>query len=519
MNKYNEYLDYYKNNRKILRKLEKEDEKIFDEQLPYLNNSFISEKGISSAKFNEASVKLFAQSFCNIIAKKQAKILIAHDGSDKEFEAYSKIMNYVFKANKISPYLFSKNASVPYSFIKYSATKIQEFDFIIYLSQYSFNNFSSLSIYNKNCDPIDDELIIKIVNNMLNLSLCNVKEFLDEPSYLNIEKLLNEYSSEIISFNHTKSDNKIITVGIINNNLNKLFIKKIMGKNDFGYKNLKFSLSEDCPLKIHVKLHQLHRLKNINYLIKFSYDFKKIYIYAKKNSFEYSLIDINSLAANYILFVNNVTKTNEKSAKINKILCSIANNIELFECIAKKYDLKFSIALDNQPAEKNSLKINENFEMNFGFLDAKNGDAFLTLSVIADMLNYYETQQFKFKEIELQNLTQIEDSIVSMFSIPCHFNNIESFETKLFSQTFINQMEIKESQDIRNYATNEKERYIAKIIFDSETETLFVKYSYELQAIIFICKEKRKPGNIYLKFKKYFVKFLANYSNPLIPNI
>ncbi|WP_373437116.1 MAG5620 family putative phospho-sugar mutase, partial [Metamycoplasma equirhinis] len=250
MNKYNEYLDYYKNNRKILRKLEKEDEKIFDEQLPYLNNSFISEKGISSAKFNEASVKLFAQSFCNIIAKKQAKILIAHDGSDKEFEAYSKIMNYVFKANKISPYLFSKNASVPYSFIKYSATKIQEFDFIIYLSQYSFNNFSSLSIYNKNCDPIDNEIIIKIVNNMLNLSLCNVKEFLDEPSYLNIEKLLNEYSSEIISFNHTKSDNKIITVGIINNNLNKLFIKKIMGKNDFGYKNLKFSLSEDCPLKI-----------------------------------------------------------------------------------------------------------------------------------------------------------------------------------------------------------------------------------------------------------------------------
>ncbi|TPD98250.1 hypothetical protein R9B83_00730 [Metamycoplasma equirhinis] len=520
MNKYNEYLDYYKNNnKKILKKIEQIDEKKFNEKLPHLNNSFIGEKGISCAKFNDATIKLFAQSFCDTLANKKAKILLAHDGSNNEFISYLKNINYVFKANKISSYLFFKNAPVSYSFLKYSTSKIKEFDFIIYLSQYSFNNFISLSIYNKNCDSINNETIEKISNNMINSSLYNVKEFLDEPLYLNLEKLLNEYTSEIIEFNHTKSDNKIIRLGIIDNNLNKLFIKKIMGKNDFGYKNLKFTLTEDCPMKIRIKLYQLHKLKNINYLIKFSYDFKKIYVYARRNSFEYSLIDINSLAANYILFVNNVAKTNEKSIKIDKILCSIANNIELFERIAKKYDLKFSIDLNNQLIEKKSLKINENFEMNFGFLDGRNSDAFLSLSVIADMLNYYETQHFKFKEIEIQNLTQIEDSIVSMFSIPCHFDNIESFETKLFSQTFINQIEIKELQDIRNYATNEKERYIAKITFTNETESLFVKYSYELQAIIFICKEKRKPGNIYLKFKKYFVKFLANYSNPLIPNI
>ncbi|MBN0970656.1 hypothetical protein [Mycoplasma phocoeninasale] len=500
-------------------------DKNFLNSFSYINNSFVATLGFGNYKFNKLTIKLWAQALANELKGQNLKILIVHDGSNENFDSYTKSIANIFKANKMQPFMLFKQAPASKNFIKFILNKIDGINLVVYLSKYTYDSNYAISIFDNKGLPVAFKFLEKIVNRLDITSLGDINEFEDEANFLDFNKLLNEYVAEIVNYNHTESGNKLITIGIVYDNLSESFVKRIMGKNDIGYRFVKNKFTEDKPKVIYLPITAASKFKNINYIFKFSYDFQKLYIYKKQNRMsimpKYELIDINELIANYLIFVNSILKTNKNSKTIHEIKSTLLTKNSLFETIAKKYDLSYNIGFfyENSLDTNNiNLFFNENYEINFGFSQSRYGDAFLAASIFSDMFNYYETQHMKFDDLKNQNLIQIDDLLITNFSFNCDSKNLESFETKIFSQMTINQIEISRIEDLRENIFN-KEKYLAKIHFE-EHEWVGIKFSYELNRLLFICQENKKTkGNLAQNLRKYFAMTLRAYAKPIIPEL
>ncbi|WP_145960813.1 hypothetical protein [[Mycoplasma] phocae] len=514
-------------NKKVLKTINNlyREDKNFLNSFSYINNSFVATLGFGNYKFNELTIKLWAQALADELKGQNLKILIAHDGSNDNFSSYTNSISNIFKANKMQPFVFFKQAPISKNFIKFVLNKIDGINLVIYLSKYTYDNNYAISIFDGRGMPVAFKFLEKIVNRLDSTTLNDINEFEDEANFLDFNKLLNEYVAEIIKYNHTQSGNKLITIGIVLDNLSESFIKRIMGKNDIGYQFVKNKFLEDKPKVINLPLTSTAKFKNINYIFKFSYDFQKLYIYKKIRRFSfvprYELIDINELIANYLIFINSILKTNDLAKNIQAIKSTLFTKNNLFESIAKKYDLSYNVGFfyeGSQDSEIINLFFNENYEINLGFSHSRYGDAFLAASIFTDMFNYYETQHMKFDDIKNHNLIQIDDLLISNFSFVCDPKNLESFETKIFSQVTLNQIPVTKVDDLRENIFN-KEKYLAKIHFESN-EWIGIKYSYELKRLLFVCQENKKTrGNLSQNLKKYFATTLRNYVKPIIPEL
>ncbi|SYV89943.1 Uncharacterised protein, partial [Metamycoplasma alkalescens] len=119
----------------------------------------------------------------------------------------------------------------------------------------------------------------------------------------------------------------------------------------------------------------------------------------------------------------------------------------------------------NKIIDQNSLYFDEEYNVFLSNSKKYGYDAFAFLSVIVDMLNYYQTQEMKYDDICEQNLVFQKQFLVSEFKYYCDFKNLSDFETKLFVQDKIGQLKVNSIENITNYFKNDNEKYIAKFNF------------------------------------------------------
>ncbi|TPR53373.1 hypothetical protein [Metamycoplasma neophronis] len=520
-----DWKDYY-NNVAIAKKIEKDyliKGESFDKYMPYFNNYFIGSIGYGLNAINEISLQILAQALVNQLNNRNIKenynILLCHDGTSKDNVKFLDAMGHTFLAARMKVIKFANDEGITLPFLKHTLNKTKNIDIVFYISKYTIDNKYTIALFNREGKPFGTKILGTLAQACENINIHEIKEFIDVCARLDFAKLMNEYIESIYKHNYLLSGNKLIKIACIEDNLNHSFFKKIMGKNDFEYKIIKHNAKEEGAQFINISTRYLRELSNIKYLVKFSYDHKRVYFYSRiKSSIlmpRFQLIDINLLIANFLVFTNNVICSNNKFTKITSVKSTCATRSDLFNLLAKKYYLNYEETFTytkQDLTEPSFLYFNEKYDVITSWNQGFGQDAYLTFSMIVNMLNYYETQSMKLDDINAYNLSQLNHNLLSSFSINCSLENLEPFETKLFAQSELNRLEISATEDLR-HINAEKERYIAKIYFE-ENEWLVIKYSFELKKLIFICQEtKTTKGEFAKKFKRFFTKFLKNYEH------
>ncbi|WP_369086096.1 hypothetical protein AB5V95_01445 [Metamycoplasma spumans] len=517
------WLEYYNNKKdqKLILKSYLANKEDFNKYMPYIKNYFISSLGFGLNKINEISLIILAHNFAKVVKnnKPNSKILLISDNNSNLINAFLDKMSHVFLAFNLEVIKMHNNEPISQSFLKYTMQKTQNIDFAIYISKYTYDNKYSIALYDNNGFTINPKIMQYLSRENDQIQIEDVKLFNDQCQVLNFEKLLNEYSDDIVNRNYLSKGNNLLKIGVINDNLTHSFFKKIVGKNDLQYKVINQKFPADKPYKISISKIKNPWINNINYLLKFSYDHKRVYFYSRIKSdlfsAKYKLIDINILIANYLIFINRIKNTNLKFNKITSVRSTNATNANLISQITKKYNIDYSESFkmeDNDFNLDSLLFFNEENDVILSSYQTKLSDPYLITSLILNMLNYYQTQGMNLDDITSTNIGNFNCPVIKEFSIPCAIKNIQAFETKLFVQNYISSLEIKRLDDLR-HLSQEKEKCIAKIFLENEDEWIFIKYSYELKKVIFICSEnKNTDGEIFKKVKKYFSKFLKKYN-------
>ncbi|WP_427902915.1 hypothetical protein [Metamycoplasma alkalescens] len=504
-------------------KLENEEQKNFKTK----NHHIIAPIKDELNAFNEETIKLLAQAIVNVLNKDkifEIKMLIANDGSHKLLANFEKKMVNVisFQCGKL--YTYEKNLPVSEAFLKFTNDAADAFLISIYLHKYNHHNKYAISFFNKDNEPINHKFIKKILEEYKNLQFEDIKEFIDEYQKLNFNKILKEYTDFILQKNFTKNPNHLLKIGVINSSLQNTFVKRILGKNDIAYTVLKNKNKEEKPHLLKFSWWHYSNLKNVEYIIKFSYDFKKLYLYKrnyhKKLCLQYELIDISDLISNYLAFINNYhININKNFQPIKNLYTSYFIKQQNIEEIADKLQLNLKIDWifnPNKIIDQNSLYFDEEYNVFLSNSKKYGYDAFAFLSVIVDMLNYYQTQEMKYDDICEQNLVFQKQFLVSEFKYYCDFKNLSDFETKLFVQDKIGQLKVNSIENITNYFKNDNEKYIAKFNF-AKNEWMSIVYDFKNENLIFIIHETNKTkGNIAKKIKNFMYKFTKKYHKPLI---
>ncbi|MBN4089729.1 hypothetical protein OF364_02810 [Mycoplasma enhydrae] len=489
------------------------------------DNNIIGQIGSGFDKFNEITIKLIIQSMLNFLKAKNLeffKFLIANDGSNKFMPLLENTMVDVICCQQNKAYVFEKNTPIHEGFLKYSLDLVKDFSFAIFIKKYDNNNYA-LSFFSKSGEQLPNEILKNVMEIYKKINISDVTEFHDDPEELDFKKMLNEYSNYILQKNFTKNANHVLKIGILNTKLQNTFVKKILGKNDIAYTVIKKHLKENRPQKINFSIAHLSSLKNVEYILKFSYDYKKLYTYrrnfSKKLSIEYELLDISDLIVNYLSFLNSYSKTNEDFVEIKKIYSSRFVKKENIESMASRYKLEYKSnwTIDYKNIYQNTglLYFDEDYNVflasnkNYGY------DGFVLLSILVDMFNYYKTQEMRYVNISEQNLDLSSKIDINYFAYPCDASNIIDFETKLFIQDSIAQIKFSSIEDIRTQMKGNY-KYIAKFNFKDQ-EWLGIKYDIHQKMLIFIVQEtKSTSGNLAKKIKKYMAKFTKKYALPLL---
>ncbi|AZZ65250.1 hypothetical protein DMC14_000295 [Metamycoplasma phocicerebrale] len=489
------------------------------------NNSIIAEIGTGFDKFNEITIKLISQALINFFKSKNLKFLkflIANDGSNKYMPILEKNIANVISCQENKAYIFNKHEPIHEAFLKFSADLTDDFSISIFLRKYDKQKYA-LSFFNKNNDFVPNEVLKNVIEEYKKIEFSDVVEFDDEPEELDFKKVLNEYTKKVLQKNFTSGANHVLKIGVINTKLQNSFVKKILGKNDIAYTILNNRLKEDKPKKIKYSLVYLSVLKNIEYIFKFSYDYRKLYIYkrnySKKITIEYELLDISDLVVNYLSFLNNYVNTNQEFTELSKVFSSNFVKKENLSSVCTRYKLEYAnkwiVNFKNIYPNNDAIYFDEAYHLlitntkNYGY------DAFVLLSVFVDMFNYYKTQDMHYNDIIDQNLDLISKLIITEFEYDCDTTNVSDFETKLFIQDSIAQIKVLSIEDIKNYY-KDNYKYIAKFNFN-EKEWMGLKYDFKNKKIIFTIQETiSTKGNMAKKIKKYMSRFTKKYVVPLL---
>ncbi|WP_412031507.1 hypothetical protein [Metamycoplasma buccale] len=519
------WLEYFSGNKKIYKELKKIKNKgilpsDFTSPLFLLKNKFIAKNGLGHNKFNEITLHAIAQSYVNLLQKsigdlQNQYILLASDGFDNEYEKYLDYLQDVFNAYRIKVLRFKDSLPVTKSFLLYVINKTKNINTTIYISKYSvLKSLTSVEFINdKGANFLSNE-IQNIYNMMQEIDPFSCHIFYDDYFKLDSERLLSEYADEILKANHNEGGNKLLKIGIVTDNTSNAFVKKILGRNDISYTLINKTIKKEKPNKIYLPL---WKNQKFDYLLKFSYDHKKVFLYAKKSNslcFGYSLVDISNLVAVYLNFLNTTQSTNENFSSSNLIISSKASKEYLIDAVAQKFALqsKTEIILDfneivNLP---NVLYFNE---INEFYLSSniKYCDEMLPVSTIVDMLNYYKTQNLNFAELYKNLTNNLQKFDLNTFEINVEkYNKINTFENEIIKLKRISLFEISNIENLQQFEL-EKEKYISKIHFN-EYEWLLIKYSKETKKLIFFVHEPSSNKQlIFKKLKKHFCKNIFLY--------
>ncbi|WP_330463674.1 hypothetical protein [Metamycoplasma gateae] len=490
------------------------------------HNSIIGKIGAGFNNFNEITILLLFEAFNNIFSKNKsisANILVANDGSNKYLSFFEKQIIQKISSKQIKVLAFEKNNPVTEAFLSFSNTLTESFLLTIYLHKFNDEDKYCISFFNKNNDPLSSEIINSIIEEYKEIRMESFKENTTPNQYINFNKLLNEYTNYLLINKFTNTSNHMLKIAIIDSPLQNTFIKKILGKNDVEYKVLKNNIRDEKPEQIKYSILFKNTLKNIEYLFKFSYDYKKLFLYRRDYSFKYSfvykLIDISNLLCNYLSFINNYVQTNEEFKQISNIYAShfVKKEYLINICSRYKINLDFSWKFENKKhTENNFLYFDESYNVYLKNNKKIKYDSFIFFNILIDMLNYYQTQGMKFEDINNQNVNESNKLIINEFELECHELNITDFETKLYIQDTIALLKISSIENIKDYYKNNNEKYIAKINFH-KNEWMGIKYNFSNSKLVFLVQEKEKTkGNIAKKIKKFMQKFCLKYKTPLV---
>ena len=522
MNKFNEWYEYYKKDRKITRiiaKFEKNASETFFENIKLIDNKFVAQKGYGNNKFNELTLKAITKAFVTYLILnrkiyKKLDILICADEyfpKDNNFISY---VNQVLNAHGINAYCFNNDFATTKQFLLFSIKKIGKLDAVIYFSKFNNRDFYSVDFLNGEGNNFLNEQILKIYEIYKDINPFLIKTFMDKPIYFDTEQLLDEYADYAIDFNFNQLGNKILNLGIYTSDTIKPFVKKILGWNDISYSFIKFKGNDDY----------ISNQKNIylpfkyDYICKFSYDYQKLYLYERKSKgiiSKYSLIEPSVIYSMYFYYINNNYPTNDKFKQIKKLICSDSLNLEIFQMLTNRFNVNYEHRFLNNnnlfSIDEGTMYFSENNKIYIKNELINISDSMVMLSVLSDMLNYFKTQNLKLSTFFEMQSKSLPPLYLSSFSIPVANENIDAIETKIFLQNNINFNNIESILDLRNLKDN-SEKYICKINFSSN-EWVVIKYSFEYNCVIFnVCETNKTKTSLFKKMKQFFKKFLQGYN-------
>ncbi|PZW01453.1 hypothetical protein [Metamycoplasma auris] len=491
------------------------------------DNHIIAEINDKFNAFNETTIKRLAQSIINVLNKEKKidlKIFIANDGSNKNLISFEKSIGDVMAFQNGQVYNFEGHTPISLAFLKFVNFSTDSFLISIYLHKYNLKNKYAISIYNKDNEAVSPKFLELVLNEYQSIQNKEINTVQNERKLLDFDKLLKEYSQIILSRNYTKNANHLLKIGIINSSLQNTFVKRILGKNDIAYQVLKPKLKEDKPKTIKFLAFSYHKLKNIEYIIKFSFDYQKLFLYKRNYDkslyLQYDLIDISDLISLYLMFINNHNIIpNDSFVPIQDIYCSHLIKEENITNLCSQLSLRLKanwITPIEQITSNNALYFDEEHNVYLYSKEKLGLDGFSFLSIIVDMLNYYKTQAMKYNDIydQIKNLSK--PLIVSEFQFDCDPKNISDFETKLFVQDKIGQIKVSSIENISSYQKNKNQKYIAKFNF-LQNEWVSIKYDFINERLIFNVQENKKTkGNLSKKIRNYMSKFVSKYNKPLI---
>ncbi|RMA79138.1 hypothetical protein JN00_0192 [Metamycoplasma subdolum] len=518
------WLEYYANSKKILRKLQEQELKnvnlTFFNLFKTFEGKIIAKEGLGLNAFNEVTVKLIASQFVNFL--KESKIdlqtyyvLLA---TDKVSKNSNKILDYfaeVLAAQRIKVLRFKDDIPVTKSFLSFTLEKTETIQTTIYFSEYSnLNSEFALSFIENNSLRFTNDKLSKILENYEKQNALTIKVFIDEPIYLDTKKLLDEYATSVETYNFKKSGNKLIKIGVFSSITNLRFVQKILGRNDIYYTILKEKNKKETYEKLYKNF---FCFKKLDYIVRFSKDQEKIYFYEwNRNKIfpKYNLVSFNKLFAVYLSFALTNQNTNEEFEPIKHVIYGPGLLKQIFLNFKQKYEIETNQSLIIQDEkvqllkDKNIIYVDEEGHLFLGKKHFRKYDQMVSLSVLTDILNYIKTQNKTIDEIYEEIVKGEEKLYTKIFTLKLDINKLEGFETKLFLTNELAKIKVNKKDDLRKFA-NTKLYYLAKVTFE-ENEFVLIRYLFEENKLIFEVTETEKTKeNIFKRLKKFFARFIT----------
>ncbi|AWX69297.1 hypothetical protein [[Mycoplasma] anseris] len=523
MNRIEEWLEFYKDNKKATNQIKKNalkygNEIYNDSNLKVVNNAFVAQYLYLPLGFNELIIKKIAQCFLNYLRLKNldiANYYVVLATNDYQNPIKKQILSYlkeVLQSSKLKVLEFENNNNSSYSFLQYSILKMENVDYAFFIDDFLIEQkYFALNILACQNPELQQEIISYIQKQINDLYFEDISDFHDDSIKINTSKLINEYINDILNFKFNKNANRIIKLGIIPNKSNKHLIRKALGRDDISYQFLHTQINNKQN-KI-ISWHQ-----KFDYIIHFLNDDQSIKIFApEKKGLKtiYKSIEFSNLLAIYLNFIYTNKSKNENSIKIENLIYSFGTNNFLLNFIAKKMDLnqKELKLLKNEKAFNipNLLYLDEEQKFFITNPKIKEFDQLLQAVILVDMLNYYKTQNMNITNLENDLEQEINITNLSKFEIKSLNTNLDHFKTKLFAQTELAKLNYNELIDLSKYQ-NETEKFVAKYEFEEE-EWLVIKQDLVNERLVFFVNETKKTkNNISNRLQKFFLRFLNKFN-------
>ncbi|MBN0919332.1 hypothetical protein [[Mycoplasma] gypis] len=521
---FNSWLDFFAKNKKALFEIKKHRTDTIDSEffqdIKLNEGTFVAEVGYGFNKFNEATVRGIAQAYVFYLKTlhknlHEVKVLIATDGSSKEFNNFMIQFGEVLMASNIKVYLFERNVNVTNDFCFFALQKVEEIDNLIYFSNFSRSHEQkALYIYENKVKRLPSQKIDTIYNLYLNdVNIFFTRTLSDDFNYLKIDMLVYEYVDEILKLQVRSFDNKKLKVSVVSNPSTNYFVQKILGKMDYSYRFIKknnHSVNKKLFFKKFAFIHSHDKTQN--YIFEFTEEGKNLVVYEKTFGSFYKRIDNNDLFMAYLEFIGKEMKMNQKNLRYENIFLSLFSRNNLFKLDEKYFkNMTKRIFLSDR-----DYRIEKSYFMNIdedGRLFVKKpymiqNNGLMSFVIILEMLNYFNTQKKTFSQVKRDLDKLYGNEKLDIYHYPISRQHLKEFleiiqNLKQISGRFVNN-----NEPMTTYRSFESQ-YVYKIYFDNN-EWLGIKFDKindEIVVYNLVKKQKHDVKNV-RKFIKNLIKNL-----------
>ncbi|MDK2819674.1 MAG: hypothetical protein KFW07_02445 [Mycoplasmataceae bacterium] len=533
----NEWRIAFKDDKTSLRKLAKlsnvDDDHPFFSKLFFDSKKIVSKIGLGYGKLNILTIKLIANSFANILLKKNVEkshidILVCSDGAI-ETKSFLKNISEVFSSKKIGITAFQSNVGYDKKFICRTVNKL-ELDAAIFIERSTYNDdiFNVRFIDNKGLD-FEEEVIKLIKHEVEEYNVFEIKSTHAKIDYLSNSRVVNDYVEKILSLTSRKGDQRKIKIAVSDYNEGVTeILKKILGNMDFNYiinKNITNKISINQKSKRNEKTY-------INYFKKDIYFARKnkcgLLICPSKNGSELNLfvfngrqvvyLDANEITLMFLNFFLIEMNIGNKKFK-NFYIGTDIPPIKSIKNLINKYKLELIVSEDIKlPKDKYLLFYwNQNSQFIFGGNKITEFGFHHLMVRFLEMFNYYKTQRL--------NIVSQRNILIKMYgNYKTHVMILNHDLSELHSwlvnikKSWMNEKypisNIIMFENIKNFGEN----MIAKIILKNGVE-LFIKFNYLNRKVVIFVRIKGDDSKIWTK--DYMVKnaYIKNLSSAIKKDI